>query len=276
MYPRISPDGGRLAVAVPANVAVSASAADLWVFDLSRGGRSRITFGGNNRFYPVWRPTGDRLAFSSGNSAPNAIASAAADGSGGQAALLEREGEQYPTSWARDGTIVFEYRNRDEPSLANWDVWVLPPGGEPTPIVSTPFDEGAPALSPDGQWIAYMSDKSGQDEIYVRPYPGPGPEVTISTGGGTGALWSRSGTELFYMEGNRLMSVAVRPGSTFDWGAPALLFSGTYETLAVDGVANYDVTPDGRRFVMVKPDDDSESTGEVVLVQNWVEELRRD
>jgi hypothetical protein len=189
---------------------------------------------------------------------------------------LEREGEQYPTSWARDGTIVFEYRNRDEPSLANWDVWVLPPGGEPTPIVSTPFDEGAPALSPDGQWIAYMSDKSGQDEIYVRPYPGPGPEVTISTGGGTGALWSRSGTELFYMEGNRLMSVAVRPGSTFDWGAPALLFSGTYETLAVDGVANYDVTPDGRRFVMVKPDDDSESTGEVVLVQNWVEELRRD
>ena len=109
----------------------------------------------------------------------------------------------------------------------------------------------------------------------MRPYPGPGPEVTVSTAGGTGPVWSRSGTELFYVEGDRLMSVAVRPGASFDWDAPVPLFSGPYETLANFGNANYDVTPDGQRFVMVKADEESGSTGEVVLVQNWVQEVER-
>jgi len=275
-YPRISPDGGRLAVAVPDNVLVGSSDADIWVFDLARGGRSRITFGGSHRFYPVWSPTGDRLAYSSSSFPPNAIASAAADGSGGEVTLVDREGEQYPTSWSRDGYVAFEYRSRSaNGGASNWDVWVLPPDGEPTQVLSTPFSEDSPVFSPDGRWIAYRSDKSSRDEIYVRPFPGPGPEVTISTAGGTGPVWSRTGTELFYVEGDRLMSVAVRLGASFDWDAPVPLFSGPYETLGGFGNANYDVTSDGQRFVMVKADDGSESTGEVVLVQNWVQELER-
>ena len=194
-------------------IAESAAAlgdADLWVFDLDRGSRSRITFGGNNRYYPVWTPEGDRLAFSN-ISTTITLQIAPSDGSEQPVTLLEREGQQYPTSWSRDGGLLAFLESHPETLR---DLWVLPVGGDPEPFLVTPFEEGAPMFSPDGRWMAYVSDESGQTEVYVRPYPGPGPRFTVSTTGGREPLWSRDGSELFYRSQEGIMTVISWPTST--------------------------------------------------------------
>ena len=269
-YPRLSPDGGRLAVAVVDNTAAS-SAIDLWVFDLDRGSRSRITFGGDNRYYPVWTPEGDRLAFSDGNFDANRIQIASADGSGQTVALLEREGRQFPTSWSSDGSLLAFHENHPETLR---DLWVLPVGGDPEPFLVTPFQEGAPVFSPDGRWLAYVSDKSGQTEVYVQPYPGPGPEFTVSNAGGREPLWSPDGSELFYRARDQYMVVAVELGETFLGGTPQPLFPNNYlPGNTPTSAPNYDITPDGQRFVMVRPGGSEAYTAVVVL--NFSEQLRR-
>ena len=268
-YPRLSPDGGRLAVAV---ADLNSGDTDLWVFDLDRGSRSRVTFGGTNRYYPVWSPEGDRLAVADGVTAPtNAIQIAPADGSGGIVTFLQREGLQYPTSWSRDGSLLALHENHPETLR---DLWVLPVGGDPEPFLITPFQEGAPVFSPDGRWLAYVSDKSGQAEIYVQPYPGPGPEFTVSTAGGWEPLWSQDGSELFYRGPEQLMVVAVELGETFRGGTPRPLFADSYlPGNTPTSAPNYDITPDGQRFVMVRVGSSEEYGATVVL--NFSEELKR-
>ena len=267
-YPRISPDGSRVVFAVNENDT------DLWVFDLDRGSRSRITFGGNNRFFPVWTPAGDQVAFSDGPVGTNTVHLAAADGSGQTVALLEREGVQFPTSWSRDGSVL-AYHETNPVTLR--DLWVLPVGGDPEPLLVTPFQERAAAFSPDGRWLAYVSNESGQDEIYVRPYPGPGPQFTVSTAGGREPVWSPDGAELFYRTQDELMVVAVEPGDTFRGDTPRPLFADPYlRDPTVVGAPNYDIMPDGQRFVMVSANALGTDEGfAVILVTNWFEELRQ-
>ena len=270
-YPRVSPDGSRLVFAVVDNTAASA---DLWVFDLDRGSRSRITFGGNNRYFPTWTAAGDRLAFSDGPQGTNSLHLAAADGSGQTVTLLEREGVQFPTSWSPDGSVL-AYHETNPETLR--DLWVLPVGGDPEPFLVTPFQERAAAFSPDGRWLAYVSDESGQDEIYVQPYPGPGPEFTVSTAGGREPVWSPDGSELFYRTEDQLMVVAVEPGDTFRPNTPRPLFADPYvRDPTVVGAPNYDIMPDGQRFVMISANPEGPD-GElaVILVQNFFEELKR-
>ncbi len=276
-YPRISPDGGRLAAAV-----LDGGDTDLWVFDLDRGSRSRITFGGNNRYFPVWTPTGDRLTFADGATPPsNAIQIAPADGDGETEALLEREGLQFPTSWSRDGSLL-AYHERLPPDTQR-DIWVLPMDGDPVPFLVTPFQEHAPSFSPDGRWLAYVSDESGQDEVYVQPYPGPGPQFTVSTSGGREPIWSPDGSELFYRTETELMAVDVVLGETFRAETPQPLFDDTYrrDNTGAFSTPNYDIMPDGQSFVMVSSvlgNADLEEVGEgpaVILVTNFFEELRQ-
>jgi Tol biopolymer transport system component len=141
--------------------------------------------------------------------------------------------------------------------------------------VVTPFSQQYATFSPDGRWIAYQSNESGRMEIYVRPYPGPGGHDLVSTNGGMEAAWSRDGRELFYREGNRLMVVTVDTSAGFKAGLPRMLFEGYIPTI---GGINYDVSPDGQRFVMVQGaaqrDEVPFARGEVRLLQNWAEELR--
>ena len=145
----------------------------------------------------------------------------------------------------------------------------------PSSVTVPPFQERAPAFSPGGRWLAYVSNKSGEDEIYVQPYPGPGPEFTVSTAGGREPVWSRDGSELFYRMEDQLMVVTVDLGDTFRAGTPRPLFADTFErdnsAGGIGGVPNYDIDPDGQRFVMVRVDPAGQD--HVVVVLNWFGEV---
>ena len=155
------------------------------------------------------------------------------------------------------------------------DIWVLPLEGERVPslFLATQFDERTPVFSPDGQWLAYTSDEEGRDEVYVRPYPGPGAPHKISTEGGEEPVWSAEGNELFYRHGNEMMVVAVDTEPVFSPARPQQLFEADYDVDPRRGL-NYDVSPDGQRFLMVLNTQELAPT-EINVVQNWFEELKR-
>jgi eukaryotic-like serine/threonine-protein kinase len=142
------------------------------------------------------------------------------------------------------------------------------------PFLQTPFNETSPRFSPDGQWLAYISNESGRYEVYVQPYPGPGGKWQISTEGGTEPAWNPSGRELFYRSGDRMMAVDVSTRPSFTVGKPHVLFAGRYEPSPAT-FSNYDVSPDGRRFLMLKPSETEQAYTQINLVLNWLEDLKR-
>jgi len=159
-------------------------------------------------------------------------------------------------------------------ATTNRDVWILNLSDRKAqPLLHTQFNETAPAFSPDGHWLAYASDESGRYEIYVQPYPGLGGKWQISTEGGTEPRWARDG-EIFYRSGGKMMAVQTTFKPSFSAGRPELLFEGRYvPTLAT--MANYDVAPDGKRFLMVKPSEQDTSATQINVVLNWFEELKQ-
>ena len=252
--PRLSPDGLQVVVTV-----VEGANPDLWVLDLTRGAFTRRTTHQGEDFDLAWGPDGTVLAFASeigqddGEVGP---AMAWVADSGDEPAQLYSSPMishwEFPSSWSPDGEwIAFTARRSGRKA----DVFVLPTAEprEPVSFVETPSSEWAPMFSPGGDWIAYVSDESGQDEIYVRPFPGPGPATLISTDGGVEPLWSKDGLELFYRSGDRMMVVEMMPGEAVAPAVPRELFSGPFERRTLGGeFANYDVSADGRRFLMVR------------------------
>ena len=262
--PRLSPDGRRLAVGI---------ASDLWVIDLERGGRTRITSGQTSRQFPfAWARDGRSLAIASPES--NRILQVAADGSGTPIELLSGPDPQWPTDWAPGDRALAYYVNA---GITARDLWTVAPGSPAAPalFLSTPFQERAARFSPDGRWLAYVSNESGRDEVYVRPYPGPGGPVQVSIAGGTEAVWSPRGDELFYRFNS---DVWVRPFASATGrpsGEARRLFTDDSLVLELGGVggnASYDVHPDGQRLVMLSG---TPMPTTVRVVQNWFEELRR-
>ncbi|MFQ5817680.1 MAG: protein kinase [Terriglobia bacterium] len=272
--PRLSPDGKRLALNL-----YGAPRWDVWVYELARGTLTRLTFEGEN-FPPVWTPDGQRVTFRSTRAGQRNLFWKPADGSGAAERLTTSKHEQDPTSWSPDGKLLAFAENNPE---TGWDIWVLPLKGEglprsergkPQPFLQTPFNEGAAMFSPDGRWIAYTSDESGRYEVYVRPYPGPGGKRQISTAGGVWPVWARNGRELFYRNGDQMMAVAIDSRSGFTAGKPSVLFEGEYLAASRWG-RNYDVAPDGQRFVMIQEAEQETGPPELYVVLNWFEELRR-
>ena len=262
LYPRLSPDGQK--------VALSAERAnDVWVYDFLRATFTRLTFEGNNA-RSVWTPDGARIAFSSSRAgATRNIYWLPVDGSAAAERLTTSPFDQIPEWWAPDGkTLMFNEFRPD----SSWDIWTLSvTDRKPQLFLRTPFHDGGRAFSPDGRWLAYYSDESGRGEVHVRPFPGPGPKWQISTEGGAEPVWAPSGRELFYRSGNRWMVADVQLVPAFSASAPRLLFEGTYKT---SFEANFDVSPDGRRFIMIKPAT-ADAASSLVVVQNWHEELKR-
>ena len=150
------------------------------------------------------------------------------------------------------------------------DIWVVTPESEPTPFLLTPFDERSPRFSPDGKWLAYVSNESGRDEVYVQPFPGPGRKWLISTDGGINPVWSRDGRELFYQEGEQMMAVAIASAAEFAAARPRRLFETRVD--AGDNGPNYDVSPDGKWFLMPRSERGL-APAELHLVLNWFREV---
>ncbi len=284
LNPRISPDGRRVAVAV------AEQETQTWLYDLSRETLTRLTFGGNQNYNPVWTPDGKRIAFESNRDGPYNVYWQLADGSGGLEQLTTfKDYNHAPMSYSSDGQLLaFSESN---PSTG-WDIWVLrlsdssPGSGHvPTagsekgrkaqPFLGTQFNERWARFSPDGRWLAYGSDESGRYEIYVQPYPGPGGKWQISTEGGTEAVWNPNGRELFYRSDDRVMAVEITTKPGFAAGKPRMLFEGQY--LPAQGtLPNYDVSPDGQRFLMLKTADSAETAPtQINVVMNWFEELKQ-
>ena len=181
------------------------------------------------------------------------------------------KGNSVPGSWTPDGkTLVYYVVN----TQIDWDIWTLPEDGAPEPFLASTFNERAPRLSPNGEWVAYVSDQANEDRIYVRALREGGEVFPISTGPGVEAVWSRDGRELFYRNGDQLWVVDVETEPGFRAGSPSMLFEAPYIHGNDGANPNYDVSLDGQHFLMVQQSGSVDETP-VIVVQNWHEELKR-
>jgi Tol biopolymer transport system component/tRNA A-37 threonylcarbamoyl transferase component Bud32 len=200
--PRLSPDGHRIAVQIDEE-----KETQTWLYDLSRETMTRFTFDGSVNFFPTWTPDGKRIAFQSNKEGPGNIFWQLADGSGGLERLATSEYRQGPMSWSPDGQLL-AFHEVNPVTLR--DIWVLRMSDRKAlPFLRTRFDEAVPRFSPDGHWLAYISNESGRYEVYVQPYPGPGGKWQISTEGGMEPVWNPNGRELFYRSGDKMMVVDI-------------------------------------------------------------------
>jgi serine/threonine-protein kinase len=264
-YPRLSPDGRRLALTVGPS-----ARGDVWIYDLSGGAQPlKLTFQGHNIF-PIWSPDGKRIVFLSPAGSSNHMLSIPADGSVTEPErLTTSENVKLPLAWSTDGAFVLF---SETASRTRSDLWLLQMSDRTTrPWLQTPLDETDGRFSPDGHWVAYVSDQTGRSEVWVRPFPGPGAPVRVSPDGGRDPVWSRDGRELFYENGPKVLSTAVvTQESNLRVGTPRVLFEGGFVPGSARG---YDVGPDGR-FLMIEANDTATSAS-IVVVQNWFEELKR-
>ena len=278
-YPRLSPDGTRIAIDI------RDQENDIWIWDLARRNLTRLTFDPGMDSFPAWMPDGKRIIFASAPSAtnmPNNLFWQTADGTGKQERLIESPAGVVPQSVSPDGTrLVF----RQSDSTSNFDLYTLPLTGErrPTPLIRTPFAEQNAEVSPDGRWVAYQSTESGQNEIYVRPFPNAeSGRWQVSTSGGRTPVWSRDGRELFYLTGpdvrSKLMAATITPGAAFSAATPQALFEGSYLAGGGNQGRTFDVSPDGKRFLMIKDlasDSPTSNDAPLVVVLNFFDELKR-
>jgi serine/threonine-protein kinase len=261
-HPRVSPDGKRIVFSIQEE-----SGQQAWVYDIERGAYTKITTKGGGR--PIWTPDGSKIVFSSGGQ----LYWAPADGSG-EPQPFSPAIRHFPLSWSRDGRfLAFSFAD----PVTSRDIWVLPVGSKPSPFLATPDDERAGAFSPDSRWLAYASKKTGElEQVYVQPYPGPGGRHLISPEGGMEPMWAPDGGELFYrtVDGNRMMAVAIEVSPVFRFAKPRLLFEGRYASSQGSFYADYDLSRDGREFLMMGLDRESLPT-QIHVVVNWFEELKR-
>ena len=265
--PRLSPDARRVVVAI------DDEGAQTWLYDLPRETLTRLTFGGTVNQAPVWAPDGKRVAFQSNKEGPLNVFSQLADGSGGLERLTTSEYSPAPNTWSSDGQLLAFI---DVNPTTGWDIWVLRLNDRKAqPFLQTAFNESAPRFSPDGHWLAYVSDESGHWEIYVQPYPVPGGKWQISADGGMEPVWNPNGRELFYRSGRKMMAVEITTKPGFAAGKPRVLFEGDYLPTPL-AFPNFDVSPDGQRFLMLKPSEqETAALTQINVVLNWFEELKR-
>ena len=252
----VSPDGQKLAVTI------QAANDDIWVYQIGRGTLTRLTFGGGNHGSPIWSPDGNYIAYFAEEGSSTDIFRKAWDGSGVEERLTSGFTVSALSSFSPDGkSLAF---------VQNGDIWILPLEGErkPIPFLQSAANEAGGLLSPDGRWMAYSSNESGRDEIYVVPYPKQDGKWQISTGGGITPLWSRNGKELFYTNGSSVMTVGITGTSRLDFSIPRKLFD-----LPPAG-AIADVAPDGERFVAAIVRAQQTTQPRLTVVLEWFDDLK--
>jgi eukaryotic-like serine/threonine-protein kinase len=273
--PALSPDEKMLAVE---RVDPNTQDEDIWLIDTRRNLPSRFTSNPNNiSFLPVWSPNGDRMVFAWARGAPPTLYQKMTSG-GGEERLLNTTSNSQPTDWSRDGRFVI-YASLDPKS--QWDLSFLPMLGAqadrtPVSFLQTEFNEHLGRLSPDGRWLAYVSDESGTNEVYVRRFPSADGKTRISLNGGNEPRWDGQGRELFYLTPDaRLMAVTVNLGSNAQIGSTTALFktrTGQARNSGFD--VNFTVTRDGQRF-LISTLIGGASAASTTIVLNWAAALDR-
>jgi Tol biopolymer transport system component len=264
----LSPDSKRASVNIPE----AGKARDIWLYDVARGLRTRFTFDPANELTSTWSPDGSRVVFNSNRKGHYDLYQKASSGVGSEEVLLEDNLEKYPLSWSPDGRFIL-YRSFGV--TTGYDLFVLPLTGDHKPFafLNTKFNEQDGQFSPDGRWVAYVSDESGRNEVYVAPFPGAGGKWQISTTGGTYPRWRRDGTEIVYLSpDSMLMSAPVNgKGSSFEVGSVTPLF----ETHLVAGSRYaYDVSADGQRF-LINTFPEQTTSGPITVILNWAAGLKK-
>ena len=270
--PAVSPDGRRVAVR-----STEGGNTDIWVHESERAVKRRLTFDPQQDSQPVWSPSDSKITFRSNRNGNYDIFNRAADGTGDVTLLVSTASIGRPWDWSGDGSYlvysVSDPNNKD-------DLWHLKrkeDGStfESKPFLQTQFNETSASFSPDGRFLAYCSDESGQFEVYVQPFPGGGPKQQVSTNGGSQPRWNKSADELFYVEGDRLIGVSVATAPSFSVGSATPLFSDSTLSVTSPDRREYDVSADGQRFVLVEPVEDDEAKPPAIhIVENWFEEFR--
>jgi Tol biopolymer transport system component len=261
--PRLSPDRRKVAASVSD---ANAGGLDIWIYDLVRGVKTRFTFDPADDDDPVWSPDGNTIVFDSARKGAYNIYQKPANGAHPEELLYEDTATKYPTSWSSDGKYVLFDRS-DPQGKTKADLWVLPMTGErkPFPFLDTEFNEHLGVFSPDGKWIAYVSNESGREEIYAVAFPKPGGRFQVSANGGSNPKWRADGKELFYLDsGNKLVAVPIATrGDSLEIGAPQSLF----QTSVFSRGYSLSAATDGKRFLLVEAPQASVSN--LTLVLNW-------
>jgi Tol biopolymer transport system component len=264
----LSPDGKRVAVYRTVN-----GNTDIWLIDTNEGVPKRFTFDAAIDYKPLWSPNGNRVAFQSNRKGVFDIYWKLSNGAGSDELLLESDQNKVPQDWSPDGRFLL-FRSLDPKT--GMDLWILPMSGDkkPFPFQRTPFEERDGQFSPDGKWIAYQSNESGQFDIFIRPFPGSGGKFQISATGGTQPRWNKNGKEIFYVSlDDRLMAAPVQlpaDGQSLHSGTPAALFPVRIAGGPVPGVnkQQYAVSSDGQRFLVNLAVDEG-AAPPITLIINW-------
>jgi Tol biopolymer transport system component len=264
--PRLSPDGQRIAYVTQGREW------QVFIYDLNTDTNSRLTHEGMSA-RAIWTPDGERIIFHWRESSASNLFSQPYDGSSPMERLTTSDDPQYIGSWSSDGKTLALVESH---SNAGHDIALLEiSSGRMRPFLNSQFNETFPEFSPDGRWIAYASDESGREEVYVRPFPAPGMKHQMSSQGGIQPLWARNGRQLFYRWKDQVWAVDIRTDGGFSTGKPRLLFERPGYSPG-SPTRNYDLSLDGQRFLMVKLEQRKPSpVTEMTLVQNWFEELKR-
>jgi hypothetical protein len=275
LHPRISPDGRKLAIEV------EGSSHDVFIYDFASDVMTNLTLDGVSH-WPIWSPDGQRIGYRSGPMGRFQLWQVPADRSRPAQRLRLDVRSAGAESFHPNGRVVAYTDNSYGGKPVTIGVMSIEGDPEPQPLDETTFAQGSPKFSPDGRWLAYCTNESGRPEVYVKPFPGPGAKVQVSNEGGTDPVWRRDGRELFYRNGDRMMVVQIAAGDALASARPVELWRGPYSagmstSCGAPGLtsSNYDVTPDGQRFLMIRDEDDSTTSADrMVLVLGFAQEMR--
>jgi hypothetical protein len=269
--PRLSPDGKRLALHL------FDQDDDIWTLEIARGAMTRITFDPREDETPVWSPDGHWIAFAAylrDGSQTRGVFRRRADGSGGDELIWEDPNHSHVTDWSPDGkSILIELARPKQRS----DIFLIDIATKiARPLIATPFSESSARVSPDGKWLAYLSDESGRGEIYVQPFPSLGHKTVISVDGGSQPIWSDDGRTIFF-RGEKTFSSArlTVTGDIIQAATPQTLFPDTFMRPQAVNHTTYEVFPDGSFLLFALPDEAASRQAAVVAVFNWLDEARR-
>jgi serine/threonine protein kinase len=264
---KVSPDGSLATVA-----AVDGANTDLWLIDLKRGTSTRLTSDPGVEGSSRWSSDPTRIVYTADRLGTSAIFIKSLRNGSDEHLYQSPKPWAQIWDWSSDGRYVV-FREID--TATGWDLWILPTFGErkPFPYLNTRFEEGLATVAPGGNWMAYVSDESGQREVYVQAFPKPGDKHQVSVDGGFSPIWSRDGRELFYMHpSGRMMSVAIRAdAASIDVGASRILFTWTVERLS--RLRGVDVAPDGRFLMALETSEGVSRVPAVIL--DWPQLMKK-